>query len=336
MSRFRVDKGKFFAEKFWNPLYQKVMSKKCSKDEYILLKKISKAIAFLEINPFHNSLNSHDIKTLSNRYKKANIVIFESYIENNNPKAGRIFWYYSLDERGVIIIVGFSDHPENTKFGYDSLKFPDLKQYENKTKETQMKRKINENNSNKEFQELFQMFREYWENDSNRSFQNEFFRSSELEKYLNKVCKFDFSDDEISDILSNWERNKLVSRFDSEIWRFEDSSISSIDINKEQVINITDEMKRKYFSLKDFNEILILGKRKDWWSATRYAYNNNAYLPNRDELKDIWKIIDLDDLKYHWAWTREVVNMGSAYSVSSYGLIDRSDNGSVYNVFCVR
>ena len=140
--KFLVIKGDNFTEEFWNPLYQKVMSGKGNDDETKLIAKLLKTIELLSIDPFYNSLNSHSIQIISNRYKTTPITVFESYIENRNSRAGRIFWIYSPEKRGVIVIVGFSDHPENTKFGYDSLKFPDLKKYENKTKEREMKRKV--------------------------------------------------------------------------------------------------------------------------------------------------------------------------------------------------
>ena len=52
-------------------------------------------MGYLQINPAHPSLNTHEFTALSTRDRK----VFEAYAQNNTPGAYRIFWYYGPDER---------------------------------------------------------------------------------------------------------------------------------------------------------------------------------------------------------------------------------------------
>ncbi len=71
------------------------------------LKAVQKALAFLEMNPRHQSLNTHKYETLSREFGKE---IFEAYAENRTPQAYRIFWHYGPRER-EITIVAITPHP---------------------------------------------------------------------------------------------------------------------------------------------------------------------------------------------------------------------------------
>jgi hypothetical protein len=110
---------------FYLDLSNRARIGKLSKDETRLFKKLSKAISFLENNPTHNSLNSHEIDELSGRYSKQirrDVKVWQSYIENNTPAAGRLYWCYGPD-RGVITIIGLEPHPEDKKkAGYAKVK----------------------------------------------------------------------------------------------------------------------------------------------------------------------------------------------------------------------
>jgi hypothetical protein len=77
------------------------------------LKKLVKALGFLSANPKHNSLASHEINDLS---RKHGIRIFQSYLENHTPSAGRIFWAYG-PEQGDITVLAIEPHPEDQKHG---------------------------------------------------------------------------------------------------------------------------------------------------------------------------------------------------------------------------
>jgi len=70
-------------------------------------------------NPRHNSLASHEIEDLS---RKHGIKIFQSYLENKTPAAGRMFWAYGPG-KGDITILAVEPHPEDEKRGaYERIK----------------------------------------------------------------------------------------------------------------------------------------------------------------------------------------------------------------------
>jgi hypothetical protein len=87
-------------------------------DELRFFKKLVKILALLAQNPRHPGLHSHEIKVLSSKY---GLKIFESYLENNTPSAGRVFWFYDENIRGCIIFAGIEPHPESGAYGRVSL-----------------------------------------------------------------------------------------------------------------------------------------------------------------------------------------------------------------------
>jgi hypothetical protein len=94
-----------------------------SKSDTLLYKHLGKAIAFLEVNPRYPGLQSHEIDPLSRRY---GLKVWQSYLQNNIPSAGRIFWVYAPD-KGEITIIGIAPHPEDTKrHGYDMIQLSKL------------------------------------------------------------------------------------------------------------------------------------------------------------------------------------------------------------------
>ncbi len=110
-------------DEFWENLREKNSSNSLTKDEIILFKLLAKAIKFLASNPKHPGLNSHEIDPLSKRY---GMKVFQSYLQNNTPSAGRIFWVYGPKKKEITII-GIEPHPEDKKRGaYDRVKLSDL------------------------------------------------------------------------------------------------------------------------------------------------------------------------------------------------------------------
>lgn len=71
------------------------------------LKTINKALGYLETNPKHPSLNTHEYDSLSREF---GIKIFEAYAENRTPQAYRIFWHYGPDNKDITIIA-ITPHP---------------------------------------------------------------------------------------------------------------------------------------------------------------------------------------------------------------------------------
>ncbi len=71
------------------------------------LKAVRKTLGFLETNPRHPSLNTHEYTSLSAQY---GIKIFEAYAENKTPQAYRIFWHYGPN-KSHITIIAITPHP---------------------------------------------------------------------------------------------------------------------------------------------------------------------------------------------------------------------------------
>lgn len=71
------------------------------------LKAVRKTLAFLEANPRHSSLQTHEYKSLAGPEGKK---VFEAYAEQSTPAAFRVFWHYGPG-RGQITIVAITRHP---------------------------------------------------------------------------------------------------------------------------------------------------------------------------------------------------------------------------------
>lgn len=114
---------------FYKTLAEKAENKTINKNETRLFKKITKAINFLSSNPKHNGLNSHEIKALSIRFSKKTgrtYRVWQSYLENNTPSAGRLYWIYGPDKNDITVI-GLEPHPENKKKdGYNNVTLSDI------------------------------------------------------------------------------------------------------------------------------------------------------------------------------------------------------------------
>ena len=70
-------------------------------------KKVKKALGFLELNPKHPGLQTHEFSSLTTIL---GVKVFEAYAENQTPGAFRIFWYYGPDQ-GQITIYSITPHP---------------------------------------------------------------------------------------------------------------------------------------------------------------------------------------------------------------------------------
>ena len=79
-----------------------------------LLGQVQKALGYLEIDPHHPSLQTHEFISLTGANGEK---VFEAYAQNNTPGAYRIFWHYGPDEfKGkkrtpVITVVAITPHP---------------------------------------------------------------------------------------------------------------------------------------------------------------------------------------------------------------------------------
>ena len=110
-------------EALWKDLTQRHDNNKLSRGEKIFFKKLVKTLGYLRSNPRHSSLSSHDIDPLSKRY---GFKVWQSYLENRKPAAGRLYWTYGPG-RMEITVLGIEPHPEDKKRGaYDRIKLSDL------------------------------------------------------------------------------------------------------------------------------------------------------------------------------------------------------------------
>ena len=75
---------------------------------------VRKALGYLEIDPHHPSLHTHEFTSLAGPNGEK---VFEAYSQNKTPGAYRIFWRYGPDEtKGkkrlpVITILAITRHP---------------------------------------------------------------------------------------------------------------------------------------------------------------------------------------------------------------------------------
>jgi hypothetical protein len=108
---FNIRMGLPEMDALWQDLSTRKLQGKLDKDEALSFKKLVKALAFLSQNPRHPGLASHEIDDLTRKY---GIKIFQSYLENNTPAAGRLFWTYGPD-KGDITVLAIEPHPEDQK-----------------------------------------------------------------------------------------------------------------------------------------------------------------------------------------------------------------------------
>jgi len=60
-----------------------------------VLGQVRKALGFLEIDPHHPGLQTHEFSSLIGAHGEK---VFEAYAQNNTPGIYRIFWHYGPDE----------------------------------------------------------------------------------------------------------------------------------------------------------------------------------------------------------------------------------------------
>ncbi len=129
---FNIRMGVPEMEAFWNDLTLRKQQEQLDGDEKKFFKKLVKALSYLGQNPRHNSLASHEIDDLTRKY---GIKIFQSYLENNTPAAGRLFWAYGPDQ-GDITVLAIEPHPEDQKRGaYQRIKLSTLPPMKTKPEE---------------------------------------------------------------------------------------------------------------------------------------------------------------------------------------------------------
>jgi len=123
MATYDIRMGVPDMEALWNDLSTRADQGALDRSEKIMFKKLVKALAFLRENPRHPGLCTHDIEELTRRY---GFKVWQSYLENRKPAAGRLFWAYGPGRREITIL-GIEPHPEDKKHGaYARIKLSDL------------------------------------------------------------------------------------------------------------------------------------------------------------------------------------------------------------------
>lgn len=79
------------------------------KSKAAVLIQVRKALGYLQINPRHPSLNTHEFTSLENPFDPKEKV-FEAYAQNKTPGAYRIFWCFG-PKKGQITIIAITPHP---------------------------------------------------------------------------------------------------------------------------------------------------------------------------------------------------------------------------------
>ena len=120
MAKFAIQWGVPEMADLWKDLSGKADSDKLSGGELELFKKLVKTATFLAENPAHPGLNSHEIADLTHRYGER---VWQSYLENRKPAAGRLYWMYGPG-RGVITVIGLEPHPERGGYARVRLSRP--------------------------------------------------------------------------------------------------------------------------------------------------------------------------------------------------------------------
>ena len=114
---FEIHMGVPEMEAFWKKLESKVDSGRANKSEIQIFNRIGKTLFLLSKDPRHPGLHSHEIASLSARYGRK---VWESYIENNKPAAGRLFWVYG-PRQGEITIIAIEPHPNDKSSAYRKI-----------------------------------------------------------------------------------------------------------------------------------------------------------------------------------------------------------------------
>ncbi|MBQ8087793.1 MAG: hypothetical protein IJ234_05140 [Clostridia bacterium] len=104
-------------KQLWDDLQMKHESGTIYKTEAKLRKLMGKAMRLISTDPRYPGLQTHEIPALTRRY---GIKVWQSYLENNTPKAGRIFWVYGPNQ-GDITIIGLEPHPEDKANAYRKI-----------------------------------------------------------------------------------------------------------------------------------------------------------------------------------------------------------------------
>ena len=120
---FQIHMGVPEMVSFWTDLKEKADSGKASKTEMKKYRLIGKALLQLARDPRYPGLQSHEIAVLSARY---GMKVWCSYLQNNTPSAGRLFWVYGPG-KGDITVIAIEPHPDDKENAYRKITLSSMK-----------------------------------------------------------------------------------------------------------------------------------------------------------------------------------------------------------------
>lgn len=109
--RFEIVMGVPEMLAYWESLQSKVEGRVSNKEEAKTYKLLCKTLSQLSSDPRYPGLHTHEIDELTARYK---VKVFQSYCENKNPRAMRIYWVYG-PKKDYITILAVEPHPNDAK-----------------------------------------------------------------------------------------------------------------------------------------------------------------------------------------------------------------------------
>lgn len=107
---------------FWDDLAKRVEDGTANKNEIKKFDKLGRAFYHLSLDPFYPGLNTHEIPEMSKRYGEK---VWQSYLENNKPAAGRFYWSYGPGKNDITI-TGLEPHPNTKTNAYKKIKLSDM------------------------------------------------------------------------------------------------------------------------------------------------------------------------------------------------------------------
>lgn len=119
---FKIRMGVPEMENFWNGLKVKIENNAASHKEIKLYRKLGKALAHLSMDPFYPGLQTHEITEMSKRYGQK---VWQSYLENHKPAAGRFYWSYG-PQKDEITVTGLEPHPNTKSNAYRKIRLSDM------------------------------------------------------------------------------------------------------------------------------------------------------------------------------------------------------------------
>ena len=135
---FEVVMGEPEMRKLWNALKARAEAGTLNREQRELAKKFAKEVKHLGADPYHPGLQSDEISDLTKRVGRK---VFESYLENDTPSAGRLYWVFG-PAQGQIAVLALEPHPDDANGAYGRVQLSTMPSPLASTAPSQMGRHI--------------------------------------------------------------------------------------------------------------------------------------------------------------------------------------------------